>query len=140
MAHHASRAVVASSFFHADKCAEVVNVKMRAIFWCSNLLLILNQVMPARCCDMRLKNKCVIKSEAAQKKREKTTKSNSIASESKRSGPIDGSDASFKIAQRISWSRNCRNSSSVVVPGPGSRPVLGHLGGVLHLCCPIGAR
>ena len=84
-----------------------------------------------------------------------------IASESKRSGPIDGSDASFKITQRISCTLHrenarailkrapeplgsivgpsvCRSSwsrnsrnSSVVVPGPGPGPGLGRLVGVL---------
>ena len=37
-----------------------------------------------------------------------------IASESKRSGPIDGSDASFKIAQRISCTIHWENARAIL--------------------------
>ena len=41
-----------------------------------------------------------------------------IASESRRSGPIDGSDASFKIAQRISCTLHRENARAILKRAP----------------------
>ena len=41
-----------------------------------------------------------------------------IASESKRSGPTDGSDASFKIAQRISCTLHRENARAILKRAP----------------------